>query len=146
MKPLETVRWGFIGCGEVTEKKSGPAFSLVEGSEVVAVMSRNKDKAKSYAERHGISRWYADAQQLVSDPHVNAVYIATPPSSHATFALMAMHAGKAVYIEKPMAANYEDCLRINRIAQSTEGFRTLCRRASARRSARTGSGHSNSRR
>ena len=95
MKPLETVKWGFIGCGEVTEKKSGPAFSLVEGSQVVAVMSRNADKAKSYAQRHGISRWYADAQQLVSDPHVDAVYIATPPSSHATFALMAMHAGTA---------------------------------------------------
>ena len=119
MKPLETVKWGFIGCGEVTEKKSGPAFSLVEGSQVVAVMSRNADKAKSYAPRHGISRWYADAQQLVSDPHVDAVYIATPPSSHATFALMAMHAGKAVYIEKPMAVSYEECLRINRVAGLT---------------------------
>ena len=119
MKPLDTVRWGFIGCGEVTEKKSGPAFALVEGSEVVAVMSRNREKAESYAKRHGISRWYTDAQSLVSDPQVNAVYIATPPSSHATFALMAMHAGKPAYIEKPMAANYEDCLRINRIAQNT---------------------------
>ena len=119
MKPLETVRWGFIGCGEVTEKKSGPAFARIEGSEVVAVMSRSRDKAESYARRNGIPYWYTDAQSLVSDPHVNAVYIATPPSSHATFALMAMHAGKAVYVEKPMAVSYEECLRINRIAHLT---------------------------
>ena len=84
------IKWGFIGCGEVTEKKSGPAFSLVPGSKIEAVMSRNKEKARSYAERHGIPKWYTDAQELVDDPDVNAVYIATPPSSHATFAIMAM--------------------------------------------------------
>jgi predicted dehydrogenase len=114
-----TIRWGFIGCGEVTEKKSGPAFSAVPGSSVVAVMSRSKEKARSYAERHHIPRWYNDAQQLVDDPDVNAVYIATPPSTHATYAIMAMKSGKAVYIEKPMASNYEDCCRINRIAEKT---------------------------
>lgn len=116
---MDNVKWGFIGCGEATEKKSGPAFNAVEGSEVVAVMSRNADKARSYAERHGIKRWYTDAQELIGDPEVNAVYIATPPSTHATYAIMAMKAGKAVYVEKPMASNYEDCCRINRIAEST---------------------------
>ena len=116
---MNTIQWGFIGCGEATEKKSGPAFSQIEGSSVVAVMSRNAEKAKSYAQRHGISQWYTDAQELVDDPRVNAVYIATPPSSHATFAIMAMRAGKPVYIEKPMAANYEDCARINRISEQT---------------------------
>lgn len=116
---METVRWGFIGCGEVTEKKSGPAFNEVEGSEVVAVMSRKAERARSYAERHCIRRWYTDAQQLVNDPDVNAVYIATPPSTHATYAIMAMKSGKAVYVEKPMASNYEDCCRINRIAEGT---------------------------
>lgn len=116
---MNTIQWGFIGCGEATEKKSGPAFSLVEGSSVVAVMSRNAEKAKSYAQRHGIKKWYTDAQELVDDPQVNAVYIATPPSSHATFAIMAMHAGKPVYIEKPMAASYADCTRINRISEQT---------------------------
>lgn len=46
---MKTIRWGFIGCGEVTERKSGPAFNAIEGSEVVAVMSRRAEKAKSYA-------------------------------------------------------------------------------------------------
>ena len=55
MVKLDKVKWGFIGCGEVTEKKSGPAFALIEGSEVVAVMSRDKEKAQSYAKRHNNS-------------------------------------------------------------------------------------------
>ena len=119
MEHLKTVKWGFIGCGEVTEKKSGPAFGLIEGSTVVAVMSRDEEKAKSYALRHGIEKYYSDAQSLVNDPDVNAVYIATPPSSHATFAIMAMKAGKPAYIEKPLAASYSDCLRVNHISKLT---------------------------
>lgn len=116
---MKHINWGFIGCGEVTEKKSGPAFNMVMGSKIHAVMSRNAEKACSYAQRHGIARWYTDAQQLIDDPDVNAVYIATPPSSHATFAIMAMKAGKPVYVEKPLAASYEDCVRINRISEET---------------------------
>ena len=116
---MKQINWGFIGCGEVTEKKSGPAFNEVEGSQVVAVMSRSENKARSYAERHHIRKWYTDAQELIDDPDVNAIYIATPPSSHATFAIMAMRAGKPVYIEKPLAASYNDCIRINRISEQT---------------------------
>jgi predicted dehydrogenase len=116
---MKEISWGFIGCGEVTEKKSGPAFNMVPGSHVEAVMSRSKEKARSYAERHGIKNWYSDAQALIDDDDVNAIYIATPPSSHATFAIMAMKAGKPVYVEKPLAASYEECARINRVSQET---------------------------
>ena len=116
MNYTKEIRWGFIGCGEVTEKKSGPAFNLVAGSKIQAVMSRSKEKASSYAERHNIPRWYTDAQQLISDPEVNAIYIATPPSSHATYAIMAMKEGKPVYVEKPLESSYLDCQRINRIS------------------------------
>jgi len=116
---MKFLNWGFIGCGEVTEKKSGPAFNEIIGSRVVAVMSRNKEKAQSYAERHHIQKWYTDPQELTDDPDVNAIYIATPPSSHATFAIMSMRAGKPVYVEKPLASNYDDCTRINRISTQT---------------------------
>jgi predicted dehydrogenase len=116
---MNYIKWGFIGCGEVTEIKSGPAFSEVEGSSVVAVMSRTEDRARTYAVKRGIPKWYTDAQELIDDPDVNAVYVATPPSSHATYAIMAMKAGKPVYIEKPLAASYEDCARINRISEET---------------------------
>ena len=117
MNNLNVIKWGFIGCGEVTEKKSGPAFSLVPDSKVVAVMSRDFSKAQDYAKRHAINRFYNDPISLINDSEVNAVYIATPPSSHSTFALMAMRAGKPVYVEKPLASSYEDCLRINRISE-----------------------------
>ena len=116
---MKIIKWGFIGCGEVTEKKSGPAFSEIEGSGVEAVMSRSKEKARSYAERHGIKKWYTDPLALIEDPEVNAIYIATPPSSHATFAIMAMRAGKPVYVEKPLAACYDDCARVNRVSEQT---------------------------
>ena len=116
---MKKISWGFIGCGEVTEKKSGPAFAEVEGSHVEAVMSRSGAKARLYAERHHIRKWYTDAQELIDDADVNAIYIATPPSSHATFAIMAMRAGKPVYVEKPLAASYDDCVRINRISAQT---------------------------
>jgi len=116
---MKILKWGFIGCGEVCELKSGPAFGMVEGSSVVAVMSRSADKAHSYADRHGVARWYTDAQKLIDDPEVNAVYVATPPSSHATFAIMSMKAGKPVYVEKPLASTYDDCARINRVSEQT---------------------------
>ena len=116
---MKQINWGFIGCGEVTEKKSGPAFNDVEGSRIVAVMSRTEKKARAYAERHHIPKWYTDPQELISDPDVNAVYIATPPSSHATFAIMSMHAGKPVYVEKPLASSYDECARINRVSEMT---------------------------
>ncbi len=116
---MKLIRWGFIGCGEVTERKSGPAFNEIAGSSIVAVMSRNKERARSYAERHNVKKWFTDAQELIDDPEVNAVYIATPPSSHATYAIMSMKAGKPVYVEKPLAATYEDCARINRVSEQT---------------------------
>jgi predicted dehydrogenase len=113
------IKWGFIGCGAVTEKKSGPAFRKAEGSDVVAVMRRDAVKAEDYARRHKITRWYDNAHDLINDPEVNAVYIATPPGSHAEYAIATMRAGKPVYIEKPMAASYEECIQINRVSEET---------------------------
>jgi predicted dehydrogenase len=108
-KLLSEIKWGFVGCGDVTEIKSGPAFNKIEYSEVVAVMRRDGAKAKDYALRHGIPKWYDDADRLINDPEVNAVYIATPPSSHAEYTIKAAEAGKPVYVEKPMAAGYNEC-------------------------------------
>lgn len=113
---LDEVRWGMIGCGAVTEQKSAPAFNKVAHSRVVAVMGRDADKVADYAARHRVPRWYANAEQLINDPEVNAVYVATPPASHAEFAIQALRAGKPVYVEKPMARRYHECLTINQAA------------------------------
>ncbi|HLW09362.1 MAG TPA: Gfo/Idh/MocA family oxidoreductase [Fermentimonas sp.] len=113
------INWGFIGCGSVAEVKSGPAFNKIEGSKVVAVMRRSGEKARDYAQRHGINKWYDNAHSIINDTDVNALYIATPPGSHAEYAIAAMKAGKPVYIEKPMAASYDECLEINRVSEET---------------------------
>src|SRR5688500_7382014 len=105
------VRWGIIGCGDVCEVKSGPAFSKIANSSLVAVMRRDADKAKDYATRHGVPKFYTDAQQLINDPEVNAVYIATPPAQHEEYAIQSMQTGKPVYVEKPIALNAAACLR-----------------------------------
>jgi predicted dehydrogenase len=110
---LKQIRWGMLGCGDVTEKKSGPAFNKVEGSQVIAVMCRNADKAADYAHRHHIQNCYTSVEKLISNKDINAVYIATPPSSHAEYAIMALEHGKMVYVEKPMAANYHECERMS---------------------------------
>lgn len=113
------IKWGMIGCGNVTEKKSGPAFSKVPHSELVAVMARNPEIAADYAQRHGVPKWYSDVDALINDPEVNAIYIATPPDVHLDYATRAMKAGKAVYVEKPMARNAAECEAMNQISRET---------------------------
>jgi predicted dehydrogenase len=110
---MDAVRWGMIGCGEVAEMKSGPALQKANGSALVAVMRRDRAKAEDYARRHGVPRVYDDADALIGDPAVDAVYIATPPSSHCGLALKAAAAGKPCLVEKPMAMNHSECVRMN---------------------------------
>jgi predicted dehydrogenase len=114
------VQWGIIGCGDVTEVKSGPAFNKIAGSKLVAVMRRNSEKARDYAQRHGVPRWYDDATSLINDPEVNAIYVATPPSSHMEYTLLAAAAGKPVYVEKPMALDYTECKQMIRACASLD--------------------------
>ena len=107
-----------IGVGDVTQKKSAPSFNKIENSRLVAVGSRTPETARKYAEQNGIDRCYDKPEDVISDPEVNAVYIATPPGSHLDYAMDVIEAGKPVYIEKPMARTYEECMIINDAAAS----------------------------
>jgi 1,5-anhydro-D-fructose reductase (1,5-anhydro-D-mannitol-forming) len=107
--PRDTIRWGIIGCGDVTEVKSGPGLQKARGSQLVAVMRRNGALAADYARRHGVARWYDDARALAHDPDVDAIYVATPPGAHLEGVQLAAAAGKPVYVEKPMARNTTEC-------------------------------------
>ncbi|HYK92152.1 MAG TPA: Gfo/Idh/MocA family oxidoreductase [Acidobacteriota bacterium] len=109
---MEAVSWGMIGCGDVTEVKSGPGFQKADYSTLVAVMERDGTKARDYARRHGVARSYDRAEDLIMDPGVDAVYIATPPSSHCELALQVATAGKPCLVEKPMARNHRECRRM----------------------------------
>ena len=103
------VRWGVLGVGKVCELKSAPAMNTIAHSRLVAVMRRDAEKAKDYAERHGVPKWYDQAESLINDPEVNAIYIATPPHVHLELTQLAAAAGKPVYVEKPMARTYAEC-------------------------------------
>ncbi|GAA4089106.1 Gfo/Idh/MocA family oxidoreductase [Mucilaginibacter panaciglaebae] len=118
---MSQITWGIIGCGDVTEKKSGPAFNKVTGSKLVAVMRRNAEKAADYASRHKVPKWYADGRLLIDDPKINSIYIATPPSSHIEYALAALRAGKNVYIEKPVTLNAQEAITIAQAAGQSGG-------------------------
>jgi predicted dehydrogenase len=111
------INWGIIGCGNVTELKSGPAFNKVGDSRLLAVMRRDASLAEDYARRHNVPKFYSKATDLINDKDINAVYIATPPGSHAEYALEVIKARKPVYIEKPMAVNYQECIKINKTAE-----------------------------
>ncbi len=111
MKDL--IRWGILGCGDVTEVKSGPAFARADGSALVAVMRRTPHLAEDYARRHGVPRWCSSARELIEDPEVDAVYVAAPPGAHLELALAAARAGKPAYVEKPMARSHAECRRMN---------------------------------
>lgn len=112
---METINWGIIGCGDVCEVKSGPAFQKASQSKLVAVMRRDVGKAQDFAIRHGVPQWYSNAHDLLANEEINAVYIATPPSTHLQYASMALQAGKHVYLEKPITCSYGEALELKEL-------------------------------
>ncbi|WP_257659090.1 Gfo/Idh/MocA family protein [Parapedobacter lycopersici] len=116
---MEKLNWGIIGCGDVTEVKSGPAFNRVERSALVAVMRRNAEKARDYAMRHGVPRWYDNGYDLINDPEVNAIYVATPPLYHEAYTIAALLAGKPVYVEKPMTMTAASAIQMRQASEQT---------------------------
>lgn len=115
---MDEVRWGIIGCGDVTEVKSGPGFQKARGSTLRAVMRRDVAKAEEYARRHGVPRVHRRAEDLIADPDIDAVYIATPPSTHCALAVQVSAAGKPCLVEKPMALNHGECMRMVKAFQA----------------------------
>jgi 1,5-anhydro-D-fructose reductase (1,5-anhydro-D-mannitol-forming) len=117
MSARKTIRWGIIGVGNVCEIKSGPAFYKLPDSQLLAVMRRDGEKARDYAERHQVPQWYDNANDIIANPEIDAVYIATPPAQHKDYAIAAIKAGKQVYIEKPVTRNAAECDDIIAVAQ-----------------------------
>ncbi|GAA0854881.1 Gfo/Idh/MocA family oxidoreductase [Aliiglaciecola litoralis] len=112
------IRWGMIGCGDVTERKSAPAYQQTSGFKLVAVSARTPGKSQNYATRHKVPKYYLDAHSLIHDPDIDAVYIATPPDSHLALALMVAAANKICCIEKPMAVNANQSRQIEQAFSS----------------------------
>lgn len=117
---VKTIKWAIIGCGDVSELKSGPAFQKSDNSELLAVMRRNGDLARDFAMRHKVPLWYDNAKELLSNPDINAVYIATPPSSHLDYTIRALKAGKDVYLEKPMVLSKKEANQLCEIVSNSD--------------------------
>ena len=109
---MESIKWGIIGCGDVAELKSGPAFQKTPYSGLLAVMRRDGKKAKDFAKRHKVTIATDKADDLLKNKEINAIYIATPPSTHLDYTIAALEAGKNVYLEKPMAITSEEAKKI----------------------------------
>lgn len=122
---MTTIKWGIIGCGDVTERKSGQAYNKVADSSLVAVMRRDAEKAADYARRHNVPNWYSDAEQLLTDTEVNAVSIATPPSSHLEYAKRAIAKGLSVYVEKPVTRNAAEAIEMARVVHENNAKLTV---------------------
>ncbi|GLR20040.1 Gfo/Idh/MocA family protein [Portibacter lacus] len=120
MEKEKKVIWGIIGCGDVAEVKSGPAFQKIKHSELRMVMRRDAEKAQSFARRHHVPHWTNDAKVLLNDYHINAVYIATPPSTHLEYARLALKAGKNIYLEKPMVRNLKEATQLLDLAKESD--------------------------
>lgn len=117
---MDTIKWGIIGCGDVAEVKSGPAFQKVTNSELVAVMRRNKEKAKDFAERHNVPFFYNSIDDIINHPQINAIYIATPPSSHLEIAKQCLAANKFVYLEKPITLDADEAKELEKIVKEND--------------------------
>ncbi|WP_316833233.1 Gfo/Idh/MocA family oxidoreductase [Pedobacter aquatilis] len=117
----KTIKWGIIGCGDVAEQKSGPAFNKVANSKLLAVMRRDAEKAADYAKRHQVEQWYSNAGEVFNNPDIDAIYIATPPSSHLEYTLAALEKGLPVYVEKPVSRNTAEALQMAEAVKKHNG-------------------------
>lgn len=115
---MEQIKWGIIGCGNVVENKSGPAFNTTKNSCIYAIMRRDIMKAKESAEKLGAKKWYDNIDDLLADDEINAIYIATPPGLHLEQAIKCCKAKKPTYIEKPFARNYEEAVQITKMFEN----------------------------
>jgi 1,5-anhydro-D-fructose reductase (1,5-anhydro-D-mannitol-forming) len=115
---MKTIRWGMIGCGDVAEVKSGPAFYKARNSSLVAVMRRDGKLAADFARRHNVPRWHDDANAIIDAPDIDAVYIATHTDSHHCYAIRCAEARKPVYVEKPMALDPARCVEMVRACKT----------------------------
>ena len=127
---MKTIRWGMVGCGDVTERKSGPALYKARNSALRGVTNRTLVKAEDYARRHNVPVVYADIDAMLNDPDIDAVYIATPPGSHKEYALKCAAACRPCYIEKPVSIDYADCTEMIAAfeATGTKAFAAYYRR------------------
>ena len=112
------IRWGVIGAGGIAERRTIPGMMRCENAELVAVMEVNMELAEKCRAKWNCRRAYDSEQQLLADPEIDAVYIASPVVLHAKQAMMAADAGKHILIEKPLAMTSQEGQRVLEYCES----------------------------
>ena len=115
------IRWGVVGPGRIAEKVVED-FAEVDGARAVAVASRSESRARDFADRHGIERAYGSYVEVLADPDVDVLYVATPHAQHAAIALAALRAGKALLVEKAFTATSGGAAEVVELARSSGTF------------------------
>ncbi len=105
---MKKVRWGVIGAGGIADRRTIPGMLLADNAELVAVMDVSMELAERLRAKHGAKRAYCDCRELLADPEIDAVYIATPVACHREQALAAIEAGKHILIEKPVCLTADE--------------------------------------
>jgi predicted dehydrogenase len=113
--------WGIIGTGTIAGTFASALGSLRE-ARGVAVCSRDEQRAREFAARHGLSTGYGAIGSLLADPGIDVVYIATPHTEHARLAIQCLEAGKSVLCEKPLATSSDAVRQIAAAARSAGRF------------------------
>lgn len=108
------IRWGIIGCGDVVETKNGVPMYLADHSELAGIWNRTKEKAIAWCERHEHGCAYDSLDELLEDPTVDIIYVATTPNVHKEYACKVAAAHKHCYLEKPIALSWDDAQDIKR--------------------------------
>ena len=116
---MRKVGWGLIGCGDIARRRVAPALRDLDNCELIVVSRADAERAEVFAREFGAKRWHADWRDLIEDPEIEAVYVATPVHLHAAQAIAAAEAGKHVLCEKPMALSVGECARMNAAAEAS---------------------------
>jgi predicted dehydrogenase len=117
----EEIRWGIVGPGRIADKVTED-FGLVDGARPVAVASRSRERARAFADKHGIERAHGSYADILADPDVDVLYVATPHPQHHAFALAALRAGKALLVEKSFTATAAGAAEVIDLARETGTF------------------------
>ena len=107
--PEQKIRWGVISTANIGRAAVNPAIQASANGELVAVASRDAERAQLFAEKHGIPGHYGSYQALLDDQEIDAVYIPLPNSLHRQWTIKAAEAGKHILCEKPLALNAAEC-------------------------------------
>lgn len=121
MEDKGKIKWGIIGLGTIAHQFANDLM-LVEEAELVAVASRNWEKAQEFAEKYDCNKAYDSYDAIIKDPEIDILYIATPHNSHAALTIKALQNNKHVLCEKPIALNYDDALQMINASKENHKF------------------------